>query len=143
SSIRINGNYQVKLYKDVNYGGSGSEEVNRSDPDLDRRSLGEQYSSIQITVRVECEDEDVPGVILYANKDFEGACVHLTGNENDLGRTAVGDDNVSSVRINGDYKLTLFENKNRQGRSDEINHDEPNLDGRTLGGKYSSARVEK
>ena len=143
SSIRINGNYQVKFYKDVNYGGGPPEEVNHSDPDLDKRSLGGQYSSIKIIERVECEDEDVPGVILYADKDFEGACVHLTGNEDDLGRTAVGDDNVSSVRVNGDYKLTLFEDKNRQGPSDEINHDDANLDDNSLGGKYSSARVEK
>lgn len=140
SSIRINGNYRVKLYGDINYGGP-PEEVNQNDPNLDIRSLGEQYSSIKIIPTSDC-DKDADGVILYSGTGYEGACTRLLTNEPDLGRTEVGDDEVSSVRINGDYKLTLFEDKDFKERSDEINHDEPNLDTRTLGNQYSSARIE-
>lgn len=141
SSIRINGNYRVNLYEDINYGGR-REEVNQSDPNLDQRSLGEQYSSIKIEPKGDCDDEDANGVFLYSGKNYGGTCIHLLTSVSDLSQTDVGNDEVSSVRINGDYRLTLFEDKDFKGRSDEINHDEPDLDQRSLGNQYSSARVE-
>lgn len=141
SSIRVNGDYQVRLYEFTNYGGRYVE-VNASDPNLDVTSLGEQFSSVAVKTKVGCEDENAQGIFLYSDKDYEGACVHLVTSATDLGKTAVGDNDVSSVRINGEYQVELFEYKDHAGRSDEINHDEPNLDTRSLGNQYSSVRVK-
>lgn len=140
SSIRVNGDYQVRLFEHANYGGRYVE-VNASNPNLDVTSLGEQFSSVRIKEKVGCDDERAAGVFLYSDKNYEGACVRLLSSESDLGRTAVGDNEVSSVRINGDYQLKLYEHKHFEGRSDEISKDEPDLNKRSLGEQYSSARI--
>lgn len=141
SSIRVNGNFRVNLYEHTNYGGR-HDVVTASDPDLDRRSLGGQFSSVRIESRVQCENERLPGVFLYSERNYGGNCAHLTSSVSNLANTPVGDNNVSSVRINGEYELRLYEHTGFEGRSDPISKNEPNLDGRSLGGQYSSARVQ-
>ena len=140
SSIRVNGSYQVKLYEDVNYGGR-REEVSSDDPNLDIRSLGEQFSSVKIIPRQGCENEDEDGVYLYGEKDYDGPCVYLVASLDRLETTVVGDDNVSSVRINGDYRVELYEDENLDGRSEEVGSSDPNLDRRSLGNQFSSVRI--
>jgi hypothetical protein len=56
--------------------------------------------------------------------------------------TPIGDNNVSSVKIVGQWSVTLYEHPNQQGRSSgDFTTDKPNLDDDSLGGQYSSARV--
>ena len=63
-----------------------------------------------------------------------GCCAHLTSDQADLGNLDVGDDAVSSIRINGDYQVRLYEHtENFGGRYVEVNADEPNLDVTSLG----------
>lgn len=142
SSIHINGNYRVKLYEYTAYGGR-REEVSSSDPNLDIRSLGEQFSSVRVNQVSGCTNTSSPGIYLYESKNFDGSCAHITTNQRDLGSTTVGDNDVSSVLVVGDYKLELFEDKEFKGRSDEISKNEANLDTRSLGNRYSSARVKE
>jgi len=142
ASIRINGDYRVKLCRDINYG-RPCEEINHSEANLDIRSLGEQFSSIEIMRNDGCDDDRAAGVFLYSERSQKGDCTYTRADIPDLGSRGVGDNRTSSIRINGDYKVTLFEYTNFQGRSEEVSSSDPNLDIRSLGEQYSSARVEK
>ena len=89
----------------------------------------------------QCPNDNRPGVYLYADKDYRGACFYTDHNIDDLGQTAVGDNNVSSARVVGHYTVKLYEHRNQQGRSVEFSHDERDLDSKSIGGKYSSLRI--
>jgi len=143
-SVRIIGEWKAKLYKDRNYGGNGYEEINHSEPDINGRSLGGQVSSAKITsthVDSNCEPTNRQGVYLYADKYYRGACHYTNQNIDNLGNTAVGDNNVSSAKVVGNYTIKLFEHPNQQGRSKEISRDDNDLDSESIGGMYSSMRI--
>lgn len=140
SSIRINGEYTVKLYKDINYGGGSPEEVNKDDPDLDKRSLGGQYSSVRIESPTHCENENLPGVYLYSEEDHDGNCAHITGDVADLDDTAVGNDGPRSLRIVGPYYVVMYKDPGFSGPSDEFGENQDDLTWRSLGDQYSSVR---
>ena len=139
SSIRINGEYGVKLYKDANYGG-GYEEIGDSEPDLGWRSLANQFSSIKLQMTQHCEDESLPGVYLYSGKNYEGNCAYFVANHPNLGETAVGGA-TTSIRINGEYTVWLYEDPNYGGAYDEIGASDPDLSGRSLHGRYASIKL--
>ena len=142
SSIRVNGDFQVRLFEHLNYGGRYVE-INNSNLNLDVTSLGEQFSSIKISSQDGCNDKDAPGVILYSDKNYEGNCIRLTSSLVNLGNTAVGDNEISSIRINGEYTVKLYKDINYGGGNpEEVNNDDPDLDKRSLGGQYSSVRIE-
>ena len=114
SSIWINGDYTVKLYKDSNYGG-GSDEFNKSDDNIDDHSLGEQWSSVRIEAKQKegsCPKDDRSGVYFYKDKDFKGACFYTTSDVKDFGKTNVGNNHVSSVRIKGDWRVSVYTSQN-------------------------------
>ena len=143
SSIRVNGEYQVRLYPNTNFTGDGYTEISSSNPNLDVTPLGEQYSSVEISQRTGCDNPKAQGVFLYGKPNFEGSCIHIQTSVNDLGVTAVGDNNVSSVRINGDYQVILWEDKDFKGRTDEVNGNESSLDNRSLANLYSSVKLRR
>lgn len=147
-SVRIVGDYQVKLYREVSFGGGAYEELNSSEADITWRSMGTDVSSARVinkAVQSNCPTDNRNGVYLYADRDLAGACYFATTDVADLGTTVVGDNNVSSAKIVGYYTVKLYENTSFGGRSDELNgngyKEELNLDIRSLGGAYSSLRI--
>jgi hypothetical protein len=140
SSIRINGEYNVKLYGDINYGGP-YEEVNASEADLGWRSLGNQFSSIKLHQTQYCSDESLPGVYLYSGKNYGGDCAYFVANHPNLGETPVGDNATTSIRINGEYTAWLYKDTDYGGVYDEIGVSEPDLSWRSLYGQYSSIKL--
>jgi len=140
SSIRINGEYSVKLYGDINYGGP-YEEVNTSETDLGWRSLGNQFSSIKLHETQHCSDESLPGVYLYSGRNYGGDCTYFVANHPNLGDTVVGDNATASIRINGEYTAWLYQDTDYGGLYDEIGVSETDLSWRSLYGQYSSIRL--
>ena len=142
SSARIIGDYTVKLYEHANEDGR-SKELSSDKDNLDQDSLGGRYSSAEVTENSSsnCPTDGREGVYLYADRDFEGACTFTTSNIDDLGQEAVGNDNVSSGKIIGDYTVKLYEHRNLEGRSKEFSSDKDNLDQDSIGGSYSSVEV--
>lgn len=86
---------------------------------------------------------NLPGIILYSEPNYneKGRCTHLTASHANLAQLAVGDNTVSSIWINGNYQVRLFEHTNSGGRYTEVNHSEPNLDITSLGNQYSSIEI--
>ena len=140
SSIRINGEYSVKLYRDINYG-EPYEEVNESEADLGWRSLGNQFSSIKLHETQHCSDEGLPGVYLYSGRNYGGDCAYFVANHPNLGETPVGDNATASIRINGEYTAWLYQDTDYGGVYDEIGASEPDLSWRSLYGQYSSIKL--
>lgn len=141
-SVQMIGGWQVKLYGTTNFG-PPYEELNSSEADISWRSLGGQISSARVTnksVQSDCEPSDRPGVYLYADRDYQGACYYANADINNLAQTFVGDNNVSSARLVGLYTVKLYEDPHLSGRYKEINVSDPDLDSESLGGAYSSLR---
>lgn len=96
SSFRLDctgaGGRGVTLFSDDGFRGT-QERLFADDPDLaDNRGVGNDRAS---SVRVDqgCE------AWLFADRDFRGASVYLTGDVPALDRTALGNDRVSSVQV--------------------------------------------
>lgn len=91
----------------------------------------------------DCPNDNRDGVYIYENPYYTGDCTYSTDNVVNFGLTPVGNDRLSSVLIRGDYKVKLYEDINFGGRSDELNDSDSNLDIRTLGDQYSSAKISE
>jgi len=140
TSVRINGEYRVRLFEDTDCGGR-YEEIGGTEPDLSWRSLGGQFSSIELHATTHCNDESLPGVYLYSSKDYGGDCAYFVASHPNLGETPVGDNATTSIRINGEYSVWLFENTDYDGRYEEIGASEADLSWRSLGGQFSSIKL--
>lgn len=146
SSIRINGNYQVDLYEDPNQSGR-RDELHKSDPNLDIRSLGEQYSSVRIRAKDKesnCKDDDKDGVYFYSQENFTGNCHYATGDIQDFGKTSIGNNNVASVRIVGDWRVNLYRSQNFKERGCGFGDDQGDMSECVgMHKNASSARIRK
>ena len=93
--------------------------------------------------RSQCQDENRPGIYLYTDKNYGGACAYFTYSHSNLGNTPVGDNQASSIRIVGDYEwVRLYEHGDYEGRYTEINGDDLDLDNESLGEQYSSIKIK-
>jgi LasA protease len=88
-----------------------------------------------------CPTDGRPGIYFYRDQNYQGACHFSTRDVADFANTSVGDNALSSMRVVGSWEVKIFENRNFGGRYDVLGHDEPNLDIRSLGGQYSSAKI--
>lgn len=83
------------------------------------------------------------GVILFSDADFRGDAVLLDSDLHDLGRTRVGNDRVSSVRVAPGCRATLFTDDDFRGRSFSTSEDVYELHDTPVGNdRVSSVRVE-
>jgi len=110
----------------------------------------EHYSKPKITkaytcsgVGGNCPTDGRDGAYLFADQNYAGDCYYSTANIPNLGTTTVGNDRLSSVKIIGDYQLHIYEDVDYGGRYDELNNSDANLDIRSLGGQYSSVKIEQ
>lgn len=143
SSVKIIGEWKVQIYKDTNYHDL-YDILHSSDPNLDIRSLGGQYSSAKITDQTEhCPTDGSEGVYMYSQTDYEGTCHFDTGDIANFSDTRLGDNNLSSIKFIGNWEAKIYEDPYFQDRYDVIGSDDPDLDIRSLGGQYSSVEIKQ
>jgi len=129
SSLRIVGNWTAILYVDQNFGGASSSFI-ENDADLSNDPIGNGRAS---AVRVQqgglptappCDGNE--GVYLYEHPDYQGRCIKLTESVGDL-RIYAFDDTVSSVRVVGDWTVTLYSDLDGTGVSSTFTQSDPNV----------------
>jgi hypothetical protein len=87
-------------------------------------------------------NEGVSGIYLYSINFFSGRCTRLTEDARDLSEFYVGDNSINSVKIVGDYMVTLFENRDFNGLSTTFTENDYSLHDNEIGSfTASSARV--
>jgi hypothetical protein len=141
-SVRVVGGYTATLYADAGF--LGPETAVRSDiANLTGSSVGSRATS---AIRVgrggqgTCSGD---GVYLYEHPNFQGRCVRLTADANDL-RQLNFDDTTSSIRLVGGYTATLFRDLNGAGTSTNFIADDPNLGDNPIGdNQATSVRVAR
>lgn len=112
SSIKIVGNYEVWLYKDTGFGG-GRERFLWDDSDLANNWIGnDSVSSLKVFASTAAAKE---GVHFYEDANLTGNNWYSAKAET---RTLAPNNNtLSSIRIEGRYTVTIYENENLGGRS--------------------------
>ncbi len=93
--------------------------------------------------RSDRNDRGGGGVTLYAGGDFSGRSETFYGDVDRLHGTEVGNDTVSSVRIDPGCRLELFEHPDYQGNSNVLTGDVPDMRRTSLGNdRASSLRLD-
>lgn len=117
SSIKIVGNFAVQVYQNTWYGG------NNEDYFFDASNLANMYigndsiSSIKVRAVTQAERE---GIYLYINKDGTGQWLKYTSDQPTFPVLPNGyryGSNISSIRIEGPYDVTLYSGLNYTGSS--------------------------
>lgn len=67
------------------------------------------------------------GVTLYSDEDFRGQSEFFTEDDPSLENNRIGNDRVSSVRVDRGCRVTLFRNERYKGDSVVLDDDEPSL----------------
>lgn len=141
SSVRIVGDYKVRLYEDIYYTGR-YDELNSSDSNLDIRSLGDQYSSATVSEKLyTCPTDGREGVYMYSEADYKGDCLFSTVDIPFFGDTVIGDNDLDSIRFIGHWDAKLYEKAFYEGRYDYIGSNDSNLSDSSLGDQFSSAKL--
>jgi murein DD-endopeptidase MepM/ murein hydrolase activator NlpD len=138
-SIRVNGPYLPTLFVDPNFSGT-SQTFDGSTADLSTKPIGVGSSSLRIQ-SLPCSPSG-DGVTVFSQPNFQGACATLTSDSADLSSVHLADA-VSSVRVIGPYKATLYIDPNFQGNSTSVFWQSTNLDATSFGRGTSSIRVER
>lgn len=79
------------------------------------------------------------GVTLYQDADFRGTSVTFYEDERDLRRTRLGNDSVTSVRVDPGCRVKMFEHTNYQGTWTVISRDLDAVHGTELGSDQASS----
>jgi hypothetical protein len=87
--------------------------------------------------------EDAAAVIVYADAHFRGASQVCGLGAYNLSDLTVGDDAISSVRVQPGYKVTLFQQADFQGLSRTFTIDAPWVGADDFNDMTSSIRVEE
>lgn len=80
-------------------------------------------------------------VCLYQHDDYRGGRACFDKDVRDFGRVGINDQ-VSSVRIHGDYSVTLYTDSDFRGDSDTYDHDVSHV-GRRFNDKFSSMEIHR
>ncbi|HEX9370162.1 MAG TPA: beta/gamma crystallin-related protein [Roseiflexaceae bacterium] len=147
SSIRLVGNYVAALYVDRDYGGASSF-FDGDDADLADNRVGDnRASSIGVSrgggtpQANRCDGGE--GVYLYEHPNYQGRCAKFTADAPDL-RTLNFDDIASSIRIQGNWTVTLYRDLSGTGVASTFTQDNSNLAGTPVGdNQVTSVRVQR
>lgn len=137
TSVTIVGNYKLTLITDSGL----TDEIYGSVSYLDERSFGGHYSSARVEELASCPYISKPGLYLYSERGYEGNCIYATSDVDDFGDTLVGGNGPRSIRIVGDFVVTMYEDIRGTGRSEKFVEDQEDLTWRMLGDQYSSVRI--
>jgi len=140
SSIRIFGRAEVTVFDDENFGG-GRRTYDRDVTNL--RDWNDRFTSFQISGgergnerggerggRIgdeRREREPRNGACFYVNENFGGQSFCLNSGENERNVGGRFNDRITSIRVFGRSRVTIFGDQNFRGRSQEVNRDVPNL----------------
>ncbi|MEM9597544.1 MAG: beta/gamma crystallin-related protein [Acidobacteriota bacterium] len=148
TSIRVAPGCSVVLYEDRDYRGR-SVRLDRDVSDLGRTRLGnDRLTSFEVECRGGSSSRPPwgggggsRGVVLYEHDDFRGRSVVVDRDIADLGRTSLGNDRASSVRIPRGCSAILYRDAGFRGSSVRLDGDERNL-GRTRVGNDAVTSIE-
>ena len=146
SSIQLPRNWSVTVYDDVDFGGR-SETFNGSLNCLGR-DWNDKISSMIISNRPvynnnNNNNNNYSQVVLYSDCSFAGTSqVFNSGSFNVYQLGAIGNDQLSSIKIPNGWTVTLYEEKNYRGRSKVYYSDISCLPG-DWNDKVSSLRVQR
>jgi hypothetical protein len=129
SSIKINGPFEVTVYKDTNFGG-GSHIYRFSDPNLSDETFAGGTSvnnNISSAVIRRISKAEMNGIYLFEHANYGGKWTKITSDTPTLTGTVVGNDRTSSVKIYGDQEFTLYIHSNYGGTKHQANSDIPHM----------------
>jgi len=118
-------------------------------PEADFQDYNSAFGKMLDSARFLGTDSGVtlyPGVTLYADAGFRGKTEVLSNSDPDLRDNAIGNDQVSSIRVPAGYVVTLYSDVNYGGRWVVLRGDESNLSRAALGlgnDELSSIRIER
>ncbi len=143
SSVRVDPGCRLELFEHPDYRGS-SNVLTGDVPDMRRTLLGNDRAS---SLRLDCgrggSGYDRGGATLYAGGDYSGRSETFYGDVGRLSETEVGNDTVSSVRVDPGCRLVLFEHPDYRGGSNVLTGDVPDMRRTSLGNdRASSLRLE-
>ena len=152
SSFRLHGRCTVTLFRGQNFSGR-RQSFDREVSDLGRHSIGnDRIRSLVLSpwraapappptkkIPPPPSKKIRPGqVILYQHSNYSGRSMRLSGNIADMRRTAIGNDALSSLRVQGAV-VTLYEHINFQGRSQTFTSNVADLNRSRIGGDTTSS----
>jgi hypothetical protein len=136
SSIRIFGRADVTVFENENYGGQ-RRTFDRDVANL--RDWNDKITSFQVSGGERGGDrggrfgderrerEPRNGACFYVNENYGGASFCLGSGENERNVGGRFNDRITSIRVFGRARVTIFADQNFHGRSQEVNRDVPNL----------------
>ena len=154
-SVQVGPGCKAVLFEHPDYGGR-SITLDGNNRDLKNTRFGRAGVS---SLRVDCRSSNYPtppppstypgtrpgnqarGVTLYRDEDFRGRYETFYGDRADLGRSSVGNDSVSSVRVSPGCRAVLYRDDDFRGEATEITRDVTSLKGTAVGNDGASSLV--
>jgi hypothetical protein len=131
------------LFEDKDFKGR-SDEIHHDEPDLDKRSLGNQYSSARIeATNIKCDDTSRPGVYLYSETKYKGNCFYTVSDITDFDLTPITNDHLRSVWIVGSFEVSIYKDKQYGEPHVRFSQSRDDLTKDSLGNQYSSIKVSR
>lgn len=150
-SLQLSPGCQVTVYDSYDYGGR-SVTYTQSVRDITQTRFGRVGVS---SIRVDCSRATTPrppgnrvpaqrrGVTLYRDNDYRGRSETFYVDHPDLRSSSVGQDSVSSLRVDPGCQVTLFRDVNFRGPATTVEYDTPSLRRTNVGNdEVSSLRIE-
>lgn len=142
ASVQVADGYQIELYiNDFQRGASGM--LNTSNPCLVGRY--ENAISSVVVQKTANISTTAPAATLYVHCNFRGGSIQLPPgryNRQALKDARVGDNTVSSIKINKGYGATIFDGPNFDSKSLVLSGDDDCLDNDDMNEKLSSMILE-
>ncbi len=130
SSLQVAPGCRLELFEHPDYGGH-SNVLTGDVPDMRRTSLGNDRAS---SLRLDCgrrgggrHGGNDRGVTVYRGGNFTGGSETFFRDVRDLSRTAVGNDEASSVRVSPGCRAVLYRHGDFRGESVVLTRDAENL----------------
>ena len=137
SSILVKPGYKITLYAEPNFTGRS---LVLTDNNGDLRNVG--FNDIVSSIKVEHGDGYVPPATIFQNFSYGGLLQNLDVGTYNVGDLAFGQDQISSLKVQPGYKVTLYGNTNFEGTVQVITSNTENLDSYGINDTTSSLKVE-
>lgn len=146
TSVKINQGYQLIVYEHGDFKGKNTK-ITESQANLKSLKWNDKISSIQVErlskeSMVENENELIDGnVYVYVESYFAGK--YKAYNATKVNKLVEFNDQFSSIRVNNDYQVTIYEHSDFKGKNVTITESLANLKMIKWNDKVSSLIVEK
>ncbi len=95
---------------------------------------------LPLVVFLSCSDSGgLDSVTLYSEKNYSGIEVEFTASSPDLGETALGNDNVSSIKVPGGMIAILYRETDYQGVAEMFTEGDNDLSDNLIGNDTASS----